>query len=166
MRYFIFSVCFAVLISGCGGNQDGGTSNPGQDVLAKYAFQAEGAPVITSAILPTDFTEPSWSQKSTVCRDAGYDLAPHAGQNVSLIRYTVKEKYGYHGFIYVYSEQGSMGPQEVTGELPLYLWVVVSGQETVCGYLSASDPNTEYLSLLHMGFFPSQFIAVNDEHII
>lgn len=159
----VASLCASVLFSGCG--SDSVTPNRGEDVLRKYGLETEGEPVITSTSLPTDFAEASWSQKSTACSEAGYDMTRYAGHNVSLIRYTLKEKYSYRFLMSNTTPLGSEGSVEIVGDLPLHLWVVVREQETVCGYVSVSDPDMEYLQLLAIGAFTSPFIAVNDEHI-
>lgn len=114
----------------------------GADIIQKYNFHIESGPMTVTATLPQQFTDANWGLKEGLCQQAGYDLTPYAGQNVSLIHFNLTEKY-YHPAI-----------PGTTGE-PLYLWVVAKDQTSVCGYLSVRESS---------GLTPGVF-AVNDTNI-
>jgi hypothetical protein len=143
--YLILLIGFFISISifGCGSTSSAPTSQPvGADVVQKYSFHVEGQPTTTSITLPQQLTDANWGLKEGLCQQAGYDLTPYAGQNVTLIQFNLTEKY-YHPAI-----------PGTTGE-PLYLWVVAKDQTSVCGYLSVREGS---------GLIPGVF-AVNDPNI-
>ena len=125
--YLIPLVGSLLLISifGCGSTSSTPISQSvGADVIQKYSFHTEGQPTTTPVTLPQQLTDANWGLKEGLCQQAGYDLAPYAGQNLSLIQYNLMEKY---------YPATSRNPG--SGE-SLYLWVIAKDQTSICGYLS------------------------------
>lgn len=112
------------------------------DFIQKHNFHIESGPTTVTATLPQQFTDANWSLKEGLCQQAGYDLTPYAGQNVSLIHINITEKY-YNPAI-----PGTIGE-------PLYIWIVAKDQTSVCGFLSVRESS---------GLIPGVF-AVNDTNI-
>ncbi len=143
--YAILSVFFFVSIPslGCGSTSSDSSSQPaGAEIIQKYDLQVESQLTVTTLTLPQQFTDANWGLKEQLCQQAGYDLMPYAGQDVSLVKYSVTEKF-YH----------PSNPE--IGALPLYLWVVAKDQTSVCGYFSVREGSN---------FVPGVF-ALNDPTI-
>lgn len=144
MNKGFFLIPLVISIFGCGSSSSTPSSQSvGADVIQKYSLQVEGQPTTTSITLPQQFTDANWGLKEELCQQAGYDLAPHAGQNVSLLRYNLTEKY-----------YPAVSRNIGAGE-PLYLWVIAKDQTSVCGYLSVREDS---------GLIPGVF-AVNDPNV-
>lgn len=120
LKYCYFLL--ALLLVGCG--TDTKASNPNEQVAVKviqqYNFQTEGDPQNGSFTLPAELTDANWGLKETVCREAGYDLAPYAGQTVAYMRYSLREEY------------------TPSGE-PLYLWILIKDNSCVCAYTTVRE---------------------------
>jgi inhibitor of cysteine peptidase len=143
--YLTPMVGFLVLISilGCGSTSSAPSSQPvGADIIQKYNFHVEGQSITTPFTLPQPITDAGWGLKEDMCQQAGYDLTPYAGQNISVIQYNLAEKYYYPAIL------GSAGES-------LYLWVIAKDQTSICGYLSVREDS---------GLIPGVF-AVNDPNI-
>lgn len=136
---------FCLLIIGCGSLSSPPSSHVGyseSDIIHKYNFHIEGEPTITAITLPQQFTGANWGLKEILCQQAGYELTPYAGQSITLIKYSITEKY-YHPNI-----------PESSGE-PLYLYILAKDQISIGGYLAVREN-----SLLTPGGF-----ALNDTYI-
>jgi hypothetical protein len=154
-----------ISIFGCGSTSSAPSSQSvGADVIQKYSFQVEGLPITTPLTLPQQLTDANWSLKEGLCQQAGYELAPYAGQNVSLTKYNLLERYYYRIITWV-QFIGLPSQSVITDvDLSLYLWVIAKDQTTVCSYISVAEDSTAYEDLRQRGLFP-EFFAVNDEHI-
>jgi hypothetical protein len=138
----LLTVLFTSIL-GCGSSSSTSQSQPvGIEIIQKCNFQTEGLPTTTILILPQQFNDANWGLKEGVCQQAGYDLVPYAGQNVSLVQYTLTEKY------YQPTIQGAAGE-------PLYLWIIAKDQAPICGYLTVREGS---------GLIPG-VIAVNDSNV-
>ena len=130
-------------IFGCGNTSSASTSQSvGADVIQKYSFHTEGEPTTTPVTLPQQITGANWGLIEGLCQQAGYDLTPYVGQDLSLIQFNLTQKY-YHPAI-----PGNAGES-------LYLSVFAKDQTSVCGYLSVREGS---------GLIPGVF-AVNDPDI-
>ena len=129
-------------ILGCGGTSGTASQPAGADIIRTYNFHTEGQSTTTSLTLPQQFTDANWGLKEGLCQQAGYDLTPYAGQNVSSIRFNLTEKY-YHPAI-----------PGIAGE-PLYLSVIAKDQTSICGWLSVREGS---------GLIPG-VLTVNDPHV-
>ncbi|UFS68871.1 DUF4830 domain-containing protein [Geomonas sp. RF6] len=161
--YVLTCLLFFALISGCGGSSGAPSSQPvGTDVIQKYSLMVEGQPDTTSLTLPLHFTDAEWSVKEALCKEAGYDLAPYAGQTVSVTRYSIEERY---------YPPGALPQDDVDSRVPppmgllLDLWVVSADHVTVGAYVSARE-TTQLRDYLSLGIMNSPWIAVNDPKII
>jgi hypothetical protein len=62
-------------------------------LLPPLGIVAVGSPQVLSEVLPADLAaDPNWGLKATVCRDAGYDLAPAAGKTVCVIEQDISQR--------------------------------------------------------------------------
>jgi hypothetical protein len=107
----------------------------------------------------------NWTLKARLCQQAGYDLGPYAGQDVSLTRYNLHQR--YHSD-YIMAGTGIGGESQqvyVNIDLSLYLWVIAKDHVTLGSYISVADSSAAYLQLLQRGFFTSDLLAINDENI-
>lgn len=136
--YVMVVLCFFLSNLGCGSSSgDSSSQSVGADIIQKYSFHIEGQPTTISQQL----TDADLSLKESLCRQAGYDLTPYKGQNLSFTKYGLIEKYY---------------PVTLMGfGLPLNLWVITKDLVTVCGYVSVRDD-----SIITPGLF-----AVNDPNI-
>ena len=94
----------------CTCNQDGGTNDappadapgdtaitPGCDLdlasktLAAFGLLSVGDPQMSNATLPAGLASGGWDLKATVCRQAGYEIAPLAGKTVCLLSQDITE---------------------------------------------------------------------------
>jgi len=119
MRLAIYCALLVVCLVGCG--SDTNRSRDEQvalSVIQKYNLHTEGAPQTDVYTLPQEFNDANWGLKETVCQQAGYDLTPFAGQTVSLMRYSILEKYN--------------------GD-PLYLWILTKENTCICAYTSVRE---------------------------
>jgi hypothetical protein len=136
LKYCYFLL--AVLLVGCG--TDTKALNPNEQVALKviqqYNFQTEGDPQNGSFMLPAELTDANWGLKEIICREASYDLSPYAGQTVSYMRYSLREKYTYF-------------------DEPLYLWILMKDNACICAFASVREGS---------GLIPGVF-AVNDPGI-
>lgn len=110
---------FAFAMIGCGSSSSTPTSQAvGADIFQKYNFHVDGQPTSTSLTLPLQFTDANWGLKETTCQQAGYDLTPYAGQNITAIKYNLTETY--------------------SGD-SLSLIVLAKDQTCICGYVAATN---------------------------
>lgn len=115
----IIGFFISIAIFGCGSSSSAPSSQPvGADIIQKYNFHTEGQPVSTSLTLPQQFTDANWGLKESTCQQAGYDLTPFAGQNITALKYDITEKY--------------------SGD-SLSLIVLAKDQNCICGYVAASN---------------------------
>ena len=110
----------AILLFGCG--DDTKTVNTNErvalNVIQQYNFRTEGEPQAADFTLPSELSDANWGLKEIMCQQAGYDLAPYAGQTVSSLRYSLLEKY--------------------IGE-SLYLWVLTRDNVCACAYVTVRE---------------------------
>lgn len=168
MKLGSFMLFFSLLlsVSGCGSQASPPSSQPvGADVVQKYAFVTKGQAITISTALPQGLIGEDWSLKANLCQQAGYDLGPYAGQDVSLTRYNLDERYRCRLIIQSTDLNGGSQTVDVDVDLPLYLWIISRDGVTLGAYLSVAEFTTAYLQLRHIGFFMSDLLAVDDVHI-
>lgn len=81
------------LICGCGSSNSSNTQSVGADIIQKYNFKTIGQPTTTAITLPQQFTDANWGLKQMTCQQAGYDLTPFAGQDITAVQYNIAETY-------------------------------------------------------------------------
>ncbi len=118
-EFYLFplvGIYILISIYGCGNT----SSAPavGADIIQKYNLHVEGQPLTTNLTLPQQFTDANWGLKQGACQQAGYDLTPYAGQDITAVTYSIAEKYS--------------GDQ-------LSLIVLAQGQTSICGYVAANN---------------------------
>ncbi len=110
---------FSISIVGCGSSSSTPTSQTvGAEIIQKYNFHVQGQPTSTGLTLPLQFTDANWELKETTCQQAGYDLTPYAGQDITAIKYNLTETY--------------------SGD-SLSLVVLAKDQTSICGYIAATN---------------------------
>ena len=108
----------SLLFIACHSSSSDSSSSVGADIIQKYNFHVEGQPTSTNLTLPQQFTDANWGLKQGVCQQAGYDLTLYAGQDITVIKYAMLEKFSND---------------------PLSLFVLAKDQAVICGYLAASN---------------------------
>ncbi len=115
----VIAIVFFLAI-GCSGKSSN-TQSTSSIAIQQYTFHYTGAPTSSTITLPQQLNDANWGLKETACEQAGFSLLPYAGQNTTLIKYSITETY--------LSE-------------PVYLWVLEQNQTTICGYLSVRESST------------------------
>lgn len=88
------------------------------DAIENHGLNIVGGPSTVEVSLPAELNDANWGLKQMICVDAGYSLAPYAGQNVLLTTYDIDM-----------TCQGAL----------LRVWVVTQGNEVACVYLSVRE---------------------------
>lgn len=131
----------ALLILGFSHSLSAGDEPIGFDIMQKYHFHTVGTASTKEFILPK-LSGANWGLKQSMSKRAGYDLTPHAGQSVSLIRYDLEEKY------YQTDRWG-------TESFDLSLWVIAKKRQVLGAFITCRGPG---------GLIPG-VLAVNDPGI-
>lgn len=128
MRSILVCGMFAAgLLTGCGGG--GGESAPPPatteaDIIKKYNLHVSGDPVVKTISLSGG----GWELVELLCQRVGYSLAPYAGRDVTLVTYSITERW----YSPIPSDPGS----------DLYLRLVTRDGVAACGYLSVRENST------------------------
>lgn len=159
LAVFTLSSCF-----GCGSSGTASSPQPvGADVIQEYSFQVQGEPTTTSITLPQQVSGTEWEKKQDLCQQAGYDLAPYAGHDLTLTRYSLTES--YDPGIVVYADLNGLVQETDLPNLSLYLWVIAKDEATVCGYVSIAEENNYVQELLESGSLHSVLLPVTSSRI-
>jgi hypothetical protein len=131
----VFLLCFT--IAGCGDDIFTQNQQPAKDpivteVITKYHFHTTGEPQTQEVTLPQELNDANWGLKEYLCQQAGYDLAPFAGQTVAVVRYPILERY-YGEPLYLHS-----GDSLYHYGVPLNLWIVETENTAICAYTADS----------------------------
>lgn len=161
--YYLVCTLVLAMITGCGGSSGAPSEPVGTDVMQKYSLVVEGQPTITPLLLPQVLTDEEWTEKNGLCREAGYDLTPYAGSEVSVTKYDLKQMY-YTNFSIETMDTYGIQTIQPAPPLSLYLWVIAKDQATICSYVSAQE-DVVFLVLLHSGRLASGLFPVNDPNI-
>lgn len=65
------------------------------DAIDKTGLHIKGQPRNSAVRLPKSLVGQQWSLTNHVCKKAGYDLTPYAGQIVNFAHFDLKEEYSW-----------------------------------------------------------------------
>jgi len=77
----------ALVMGGCGASTDAASTR----LAAQYGLHLNGAPKSESETVPASLSSVPWDQIQHASRNAGFDLRPYRGQDVTLKTYRLKE---------------------------------------------------------------------------